>query len=771
MRPALRQLPLLLPLAAFLAVTETFAAESDQIESTPLKAQQTTSRYKEQDLQWAPASITVINQAEIEATFRRTLEDLQGYVPGLVIDPISGSPQGAAMGLRGIHSNNSSKGFEPAVALSIDGVYVGTHAAQNQTLFDFERVEIARGPQGTFTAAPAEAGAINMIRTKPTGELGLKTRLSAGTFNGNDLDAVLNFPIATDLAGKVTVSHADRDGPDFKNVTTGRRENTTDKTAYSLSLLWNARDNVTVQYTTDLVRDDSDTPGLLSFSRSDDLVCVPDPTTPTVTANCAISNDARLPESGNPQRYLQNFSNDREFESDSHTIRIEAEYMNHQITSITGLRNTKEQFAQDLDGTSSDRLSSNFDSDYDQISTDLRISGSYSDNLSYTVGGYLFQADYDLKRQDQFVYDTLNTAGRIIPALVAGQSRNLSSQQDSTTLSVFGHVNYIWDDQWQFDAGLRFARYEKDFDHLVAGINRQPPLDAFRPAFDLVVAGDKEFNEIAGNAGFVYKVDELAMVYGRYSVDHTPGGFNDNGNSVLSTDNYETSTTQGLELGMKSHWMDNRLRLNMAFYNNYQDDKVARFADRVATGSIESRYDNIAEVKVRGFDLELEYAVIDNLYLRGAWGHISADYSRYEVPDLTSPGDVLDLDLEPERSPTNTIYLSGQYSMAIGPGSMGVFLGYQYLDEYRTGPDRAIANVRTYSTWDASLEYTWEDYKIRLFSQNLNDKRFLVNVDRYYDAEFTSLLSTFTDVQGIATVADVNRPRYSGLEFVWVPSF
>lgn len=769
MRPALRYLPILLPLTAFTISTDALAA-SDKIESTPLKVRSTTTRYQSQDVQWTPTSVTVIDQAEIEATFRRTLEDLDGYVPGMVIDPINGAPQGAAIGLRGIHTNDPSKGREPAVAVSIDGVYVGTHAAQNQTLFDFERVEIARGPQGTFTAAPAEGGSINMIRTKPTGELGLRTRISAGDFNGNDLDAVLNFPVVEGLAGKLTISHSERDSPDLKNVISDRRESGTDRTAYALSLLWNARDNVTVQYTVDMDRDDSDTPGLLSLSRADDLVCVPDPTTPNVIANCGSSLDLRLPESGNPQRYLQNFSNNREFEADSQIIRVEAEYLDHQITSITGIRSTKEKFAQDLDGTSVDRLSSNFETDYDQISTDLRISGQYSDNLSYTVGGYLFQSESDLNRQDLFVLDTLNTAGRVLPPLVPGQTRTLRSQQESMTLSVFGHANYRWDDQWQLDAGIRFANYEKDFDHILRGVNRVPPADFFVPATDIVLKGDKEFNEIAGNVGFVYKVDELAMIYGRYSVDHTPGGFNDNALSVLSAGDYETSTTQGIELGMKSHWMDDRLRLNMAFYNNYQDDKVQRFADRVATGNIESNLGNIAEVKVRGFDLEFEYAVMDNLYLRGTWGHVSADYSRYEVPDLTTPGTTLDLQREPERSPENTFYLTGQYSFAYGPGAFGVFLGYQHIDEYVTNSDRVVGNVRAFGTWDATLEYAWQDYKIRLFSQNINDKRNLLNVYRYYDAEFVSLPSTFTAVQGISTVADVNRPRYTGLEFIWVPT-
>tara|TARA_R110002072_G_scaffold89232_6_gene200062 strand:- start:58021 stop:60339 length:2319 start_codon:yes stop_codon:yes gene_type:complete len=771
MRHALRHLPLF----TLFCASAAFGAELDRIESTPistpLKSQTTQVRYTEEDVQWSATSVTVIDQTEIEATYRRTLEDLQGYVPGLVIDSISGSPQGTAIGLRGIHSSNPSKGFEPAVAVSIDGVYVGTHAGQNQTLFDFEQIEIARGPQGTFTAAPAEGGSINMTRTKPTGELGLKTRVSAGEFKGRDLDAVLNFPIVEGLAGKFTINHQKRDGKDLKNTFLSRRENGIDRTAYALSLLWQARDNVTVQYTVDLERDDSDTPGLQNFSQTSELVCVPDPANaPNTLANCTSIIDRRLPESGNPQRFIQNFANDRSFETDNQIIRVEAEYFDHQITSITGFRSTKENFAQDFDATFADKFSSILDTDYDQVSTELRITGQYSDNLSYIVGGYYFRADYDQTRSDLFLLDTLSVAGRILPALVPGQTRNTRSNQESTTLSAFATATYQFDDQWIFDGGLRFARYEKDFDHVIDGITRVPASAALFPATDQVIGGNHDFNEVAGHLGFSFKVDALAMIYGRYSVDHTPGGFNDSAVSVLSAGNYESSTTQGIELGMKSHWMEDRLRLNMAFYNNYQDDKVQGFADRVANGRVEFSYDNISELEVRGFDLELEFSVTEQLYLRGAWGHIANDYVRYEVPDLTTPGSVLALQREPERSPENTLYLNGQYSIPFRTGMFNIFAGYQFFDSYTTNPGIDIARVRRHSTWDASIEYAWQNYRLRLFSQNINDKRFIVNVDQFVDAQYTSLPTSFTATQNIVTVADLNRPRYTGLEFIWTPT-
>lgn len=744
------------------------AAVAEPAETSALKADDSTSQEKKQDVQWTPASVTVIDSDEIEATFRRTLEDLDGYVPGLVIDATSGTPRGAAIALRGIDSDDSSYGFEPAVAVMVDGVYVGTHAGQNIHLFDFESVEVARGPQGVFTAAPAEGGAIYLERSKPTGELGLKTRLTAGEFRGTYLDAVLNFPITEQISGKFSAAYQNRDASDLKNRVADRREYQLDRTSYALSLLWQGNNGWQAHYTFDLDRDDSETPGLLALSQPADLVCVPDPANaPNTQANCASILDGRLPESGNRQRFLQNFSADREYEEDAHTLNITGEYLGFDVTSITGFRSTKNSSNQDLDGTSVDRHSTVEDIDYDQFSTELTFAGVYSDNLTYSFGGYFFRSEYDLRRTDLFVLDTLINAGRVIPSILPGQNRVVTSNQESATISGFVHANYRWDDQWNFDAGVRVAQYQKDFDHAIDALQRSVQFTIA----DTILEGDKEFNEVAGTAGFSYKVDELAMVYGRYNVDHTPGGFNDRAISLNSALNYDTSSTQGVELGLKSHWLDNRLRLNMAFYNNYQDDKVQFFANRFANGDIEYTYDNISDIEVRGFDLEFAFAATDNLYLRGSWGHINSDYVRFEVPDLANPGVTLDVPRDPERSPANIIYLNGQYQIPYRTGLVKIYLGYQYFDEYRSDLELAIGNVRTFSTWDASIEYQWQDYTVRLFSQNINDKRFLVNASRTFDAQYYPLDPGFTSVQGIARVADVNQPRYTGIEFVWQPQF
>ena len=757
-------------------------------ENYQLSEQTTNMRARTESIQWISESITVLSKDDIESTFRRTLEDLDGYIPGMVFDTLGSTPQGAAIAIRGIHSNRASKGFEPAVAVMMDGVYVGTHTGQNQTLFDIERIEVRRGTQGTFTAAPAEAGAIYIERTKPTGVADLTIRLGLGDYSRKDLDAVLNLPMIYGIATKITGSFLESDNEEISNVS-GREENTEERTAISLSFLWDQREDISIQYTYDTEDDRSDTPALINFSTLADLVCVPDPTDILTTANCSnpTTSPGLQPESGSLEFSTQNFSNRRKFEGRYHTLRIEGEFNGFKYTSITGYRATDEKFDQDLDGTSTDFYSSTFDQDYEQLSSEFTVLGQWSDNLTYVVGGYLFNTKYDLIRNDLFILNKLQEAGRLEPGcldppaclsdpeIVRNQTRTIDSSQDASITSIFGHADYFINDQWSADFGLRFNRYEKEFVQIVS-----PIATVTSPGTNLLLRNDEITYRTSGSAGLRFKVDESAMIYFRYGVDYTPAGFYDNATSAESASFHRVQTTQSLEIGMKSHWYDDRLRLNFSYFQNYQDDKVEEFTTLTSAGNFEATADNISQIEVTGFDLEFEYVPLTNLYFRGAYGHTNASYRDYDVADLANAGQVLDLSsiVDPARSPSDTLYITGQYFTPVAEGVLHLFVGYKFVQGYETNPLLTRGTVRSYATLDLSAEYRINDFTIRLFSQNAIDKRYLTSFEGTNDAQIASISANqigwtadpaLCAIQGISTIAEVNRPRYTGIEVIWKP--
>ena len=95
-------------------------------EEPQLAELQSDIRHEDESVQWLPYSVSVLTGEQLEATYRRDLEEIESMVPGLIIDRMNTTPRGAAIALRGLGSSGASKGFDPAVAVNIDGIYVGT---------------------------------------------------------------------------------------------------------------------------------------------------------------------------------------------------------------------------------------------------------------------------------------------------------------------------------------------------------------------------------------------------------------------------------------------------------------------------------------------------------------------------------------------------------------------------------------------------------------------------------------------------------------------
>ena len=171
-----------------------------------------------------------------------------------------------------------------------------------------------------------------------------------------------------------------------------------------------------------------------------------------------------------------------------------------------------------------------------------------------------------------------------------------------------------------------------------------------------------------------------------------------------------------------------------------------------------------------GFELEMEYVPIDNLYLRGTYNHIRADFQGYDVPNLEIPGTEQDLSSAlSNRAPTDSWYLSTLYSINFASGVVSFNAVYRFVDDYQTNPLIPIARVNNYSTWDLSVDYRWKEWTFRLFSQNVNDKRYLQNVVNLNDGDIVALNPAASQRSGLVTYSEYNQPRYTGFEIIYKP--
>lgn len=233
-----------------------------------------TARKREEDMQDVGLSVSAMSQTEISRTFARDIKDLAFISPNLIIDDTSQGPGGnAAIYIRGIGVADVEKNFEPAVGVTIDGLFIGANSGAILRSIDLASLEILRGPQGTLFGRNTIGGTINVDRTRPTGELGGKVRAGYGDYDTMWLDGVLNFGITDDLAVKLSAAKNDQREGYFTNVNTGGDEGMVDYRSYGLNVLWNATETLEFEYTYQDEATDQDTPPLVNMAQPDTLFC------------------------------------------------------------------------------------------------------------------------------------------------------------------------------------------------------------------------------------------------------------------------------------------------------------------------------------------------------------------------------------------------------------------------------------------------------------------------------------------------------------------
>lgn len=179
-------------------------------------------RGEAENLQTVPISVAAITGAALAERQINNISGLANSIPNVQINRFSNSADSAVFTIRGVGVNDADPYVGTTVSVVVDGVVVGVNTAALLSLFDIERVEILRGPQGTLFGANTTGGVINVVTKQPTGELGGEAQLVYGNYDRINANFALNFPVTDKLSGKVSVLHSSHDGY-FRNTADGRR--------------------------------------------------------------------------------------------------------------------------------------------------------------------------------------------------------------------------------------------------------------------------------------------------------------------------------------------------------------------------------------------------------------------------------------------------------------------------------------------------------------------------------------------------------------------
>jgi iron complex outermembrane recepter protein len=679
-----------------------------------------TARKREENIQDVGLSVSAMSAGEIEDNFPRDIRDLVQVSPNLVLDDTAQGPGGVASAyIRGVGVSEVEKNFDPAVGVVVDGVFLGAMSGSITRALDLERIEVLRGPQGTLFGRNTIGGVINLERSRPTGELGGKIRVTAGNYDTRKVDALVNFGLGEQLAIKLTGTFDDQGEGYYDNINTGRDEGRVEYQSLGFNGLYEVSDTLEVEYTYQRERTDQDTPPLLNVGQPGQLFC---------DAFGFCSPDLDTPISGDRYKTAQDLvgPDDATFDADTHIL--EAHWDINEawtLDYILGSWETEETVLTDFDAAPPLLFHTSRPAEYEQLSHEIRFTYDAGGAVSGTVGLYLWESEYEIRLRS-FI-------GFAVPNTVLDLPQ--TSAQETESQALFFEGDYRISDALTLTLGGRYTRDEKETQQ--NGV--------------VTASADDDWTEFTPKVGARYQINEDAMVYATYSVGYRSGGFNGRVDSIENAVTpYDQETVDNIEVGFKTEWLDRRLRLNGAVFSMDYDDKQEELqlpSTTSGTGQV-TLVANASTATMQGIELDAIFLPIEGLSLRANLGILDAEYDDFE---FIGPSGLVDLSsLEFRRAPEVTAALSGTYEWQIGEGRAWIHAALQYLDEYEVDfANKPELTNDSQTLVNASINYAYRNFQVSLYGHNLTE-------EDGYGIGF--------DVAGLWSYAATRPPRTYALE-------
>lgn len=629
-------------LATSLAATSAHA----QIEEILVEA-----RKRQESLQDVPLSVTAFDQRAIKAAYSNTIDELDRFIPNVEFSDVQFSGQSLGASIRGVSFADLEKTFEPAVGVSIDGVFLATTAGATVDLFDIEQIEVLRGPQGTLFGRNTVGGVINVRRTRPTGEMGLNATIRYGRHADREFRAVLNLPQIADSLSIKLYGSRDASKTFAVNRSTGEKEDFIDAVAGGIAVLYEPSENFDLLLTFDIYDDDSSAQPIYNLSEQtngegQNFFITGDGNFCDLTADAAAIGLLPAGQAFNGCRQtsldlaqaddFSTFVRDFPFLNaiNGHNITAEANWdldNGFTLTAVTGYRSSDEQLTEENIGAPSIQggltggalvpiFVANRFQEFSQFSQELRAAGDVSENFTIVGGVYYLNSEYSINGGPNPVP---GSPGQGVTGTAflgfAGPIANFTAGQELNAFAIFADGTYEITDKFSFSGGIRYTREKKEFDIDFLSEGVAP------------IALSESFSAITGRGIFQYKFTDDVMAFAGWSRGYRSGGFNGRGTTATSLGPYDEEVVDSFEAGMRSEFFNNRVRFNpTVFWAKYRDkqEEIIR-PSPITQGQTETIVENAATATVWGIELEGIAQVNENLNLTFAAGYLNAGYDSF----------------------------------------------------------------------------------------------------------------------------------------------
>lgn len=650
-----------------------------------------TAQKRKQEVQEVPNSITVMDAGTIEDARIEGMTGIANLTPGLEFRN-AGSRRHSISYMRGIKSIHNQ---ESAMGYYVDGVSYSKSYMFDFPLFDIERIEVLKGPQGTLYGGNSMAGVINVVTAEPGNQTKGNLNISKGNYDQTEFQGYVQTPLVKDrlFVGLSGLLEQQDEGFMENDIKAGGNEGRhSEGGAGRLKLKFLPTDDLDITLSVDGQNYDE---GVFPMRRT--------------SRNAFVRKGVF--QADNKHHYSHDFEGTAETVFWGVNTNISYELPMGTLKSISGYRDYQVDELLDSDFSPLDMTRMNYVQDDKSLTQELRLASPESeDSLQWLAGLYFFINDSENQTTTGYRSDMAGNPNN--PYGIDTGKRFNFSDGINEGVAVFGQGTCRFQEQFDFTLGLRYEYQDSEMkwkqkdspDHGNSYILAYP-------------TGNNDFDTLLPKASLAWHVTENQMIYTTFA-----GGFRGGGFNKLSPDGhnaYEEESSWLYEIGTKSSFLGKRLNINLSgFYMDIQDEQIAQF-DK----GLNSAYTvNAGESHRLGIEAEINYTPVKGLDLTACFTALEAEYDSYvdsvlgtdysgnqvfNVPEISG-----NLGLQYRRP------LYGQWNFLGRVDIIG--FGKRYLDDANKVEEAsyALVNVKTGIEGEHWDFYIWSD--------NLFDKDYTV---------------------------------------------
>ncbi len=677
-----------------------------------------TANKKAENLQDVALSVTAVSQGVLDSSAVTNLASLSNRVAGL--STVETASNRNVVSIRGLTPTSFQNGTSPLVAVYIDDLPISEGVTPDIGLFDLERVEVLRGPQGTLYGEGSMGGTIKYVTASPnTSEFsaGVNGEVSSARSGGENysVNAMLNTPLVENqLAMRITASYLDNSGF-VDNAATGEEDvDDFSRQGARISFLYTPMDRLSIRLT-----------GMYQqFDGGEDSRVFAD-------AGNAFAPPL-LNDFGDDVGYFQLRGG---FDEDLSSLALSVQYDigGGSLTSATAfyeretlIRYDESATARVLEESLSDLLGSpffiqqgslaEFDDTFEVFTQEFRYTGSIADKASYIVGIY-----YREREEKTDILATSEEFGDVLTNVFLIESDGFLQGSGEFTeqeqFALFGQATYSLTDAFRATFGVRY------FDEKVSGNVRTTQLDPITfEAFDTIPAiPDLDESDTLFKVGIEYDVFSDTLLFVNFGQGTRPGGLNGRFDpqkpAALSPRTYQSDTVDAIDMGIKTTFMDGRALLNASvFFNDFSDIQT-----EVIDGAQFQTTGNLGAAETYGVEIEAAFQATSQLLLGGNLTLLEAEFTE-------TVGPVIDGQKIPlARDVSASAYMEYRHPLENG-SSFLLNTSISYADDTVGGVERPnpadpfFSPLPSYTLVDLSLGYETANWVVELFARNLTDE-------------------------------------------------